>query len=222
MSSKFFVPLEPPWPESAQGQLIDVDAMRQAYKKGSLDAGVVDALNQVGFVWDLRQYKWEQQLFALQTYFNIYGHTKVPYRFIVPQDDERWPTSVVGIHLGNIVHKWRQQADVLPPEKKLQLDTLNFVWKASSCVVLPWSRKILALKTYRAIHGDTKVPKGFIIAQNDSNWPEHLWGIRLGGIVDKLRRSLRKNSKNLTQEQIDDLAQLGFVYNFDNSITPQK
>ncbi|OQR84817.1 hypothetical protein ACHHYP_12790 [Achlya hypogyna] len=206
MPSKFRVPLGPPWPPEAQGLLVDIDVIRQGYKKGTLDADVVAALNAVHFTWNVRQYHWDHHVFALRLFRDLHGHANVPYRFVVPSGDDRWPTSLQGLHLGNVVHKWRQQAATLRADRRATLDAVGFVWGAGRSLI-SWADKMLALATYRAVHGHTRVPKTFVVPDDDRNWPPALWGMKLGGLVDKLRRRL----DTLPTDQRAALVALGFV-----------
>ncbi|KDO20929.1 hypothetical protein SPRG_14020 [Saprolegnia parasitica CBS 223.65] len=211
MPSKFCVPATAPWPPEAHGRTIDVDVMRQAYKRGMLDPSVVAALNRVHFVWSVRQHHMETHLVALRTFHRLFEHTEVPYRFVVPTQNEPdaslWPSSVHGLHLGNVVHKWRQRQGRLTPAQRAQLDALGFVYDATRSPYIEWSDKVLALQTYKALAGHVRVPKSFVVPDKDLNWPPQLWGMKLGGVVDKLRRGL----DGLTNDQRATLASLGFV-----------
>ncbi len=44
-----------------------------------------------------------------------------------------------------------------------------------------------ALQSYKAQHGDVKVPVKFIVPKNDVNYPENTWGMKLGIALNNIR-----------------------------------
>ena len=63
-----------------------------------------------------------------------------------------------------------------------------------------------ALMIYRDLHGDMHVPSGFIIPDNIYEWPQDIWGIKLGSVVKNIRSGLYYKNKR------EDLESIGFCY----------
>jgi hypothetical protein len=68
-----------------------------------------------------------------------------------------------------------------------------------------WDNHVkLALAIYKKLHGDLLVPTAFAVPTNDSIWPEHLWGMKLG----HTGRGIRSNGSY--KEHRDDLVAMDF------------
>ena len=51
---------------------------------------------------------------------------------------------------------------------------------------LRWENEVVpALLTYKEINGDLEVPYAFEVPPS-SPWPEHLWGMKLGNMVNQI------------------------------------
>jgi hypothetical protein len=71
---------------------------------------------------------------------------------------------------------------------------------------LSWETVLLALQTFRSINGNLLVPFAYSVPLGDVRWPQELWGIKLGTIVNGIRiRDYYKSHKS-------ELLSMGFVY----------
>jgi hypothetical protein len=147
---------------------------------------------------------WTTNLLALKTYREIYGHVRVPKRFVVPRDDQRWPIETHGMHLGNAVSDLRREKANLSQNQLNALEALGFVWGVS--LDHTWRKKLLALNIFKDIHGHLCVPQRFVVPTDDQRWPIDTYGLNLGKVVSDLRH--RKNG--LPQNQLHALEALGF------------
>jgi hypothetical protein len=68
-----------------------------------------------------------------------------------------------------------------------------------------WEKKLLALKTFKDIHGHIRVPQRFIVPTDDRRWPLETHGMYLGRVLSDLRR--RKDT--FSQNRINALEALG-------------
>ena len=75
-------------------------------------------LDSLAFVWDALTTKWDEGFRYLTVYFQREGHCLVPA--LHRERDYR---------LGRWVSTQRQNKDTLTPERRQQLDALDFVWK---------------------------------------------------------------------------------------------
>ena len=64
---------------------------------------------------------------------------------------------------------------------------------------------VRCLSTYKEIYGDMLVKKKYVVSWN-KDWPNEMWGLRLGGLV-----SLIRNKKQYQSHQ-KELTALGFVF----------
>ncbi|MHA7133795.1 helicase associated domain-containing protein [Oerskovia turbata] len=95
---------------------------RARHAKGLLAADRVAALDRVGFAWRVRDNDvlWQEGVTALRRHVELYGHARVPTRFVC--DD--------GFRLGRWVRSRRREgnAGTLGAERFRELDELGFVW----------------------------------------------------------------------------------------------
>ena len=64
------------------------------------------------------------------------------------------------------------------------LESLQFVWSKDED---RWENGVVpALLQYKELEGDMDVPARFVVP-SDGDWPEEMWGERLGGMVAKIR-----------------------------------
>ncbi|KAG9408335.1 hypothetical protein AC1031_021575 [Aphanomyces cochlioides] len=202
--ARFTVPSMTPWPSSLQGKTIHVAKVRKQYKDGTLPQDVVDTLDNLGFVWDAKQHNWDLRVAALKTYKEIHGSLLVPYEYTVPSEAP-WAKDLWGCKLGVAVTNIRSRMEVLTPDRKASLDALEFVWDSHE---LTFDIKVLALETYKNLHGHIHVPFEFKVPDNDPAWPSRCWKLKLGRAV----HDLRCRGDNLLPGRRKVLDSLGFVW----------
>ncbi|CAK4716307.1 unnamed protein product [Aphanomyces euteiches] len=142
---------------------------------------------------------------ALRTFQKIYGHLEVPVMFEVPEDDPEWPVYLWTMRLGLKVGTIRRCQTEQTLEQRQQLDALDFVWDANK---LHWNRKLLAMKTYKQLYGNMRVPKAFVVPKDDSAWPSDVEAIKLGIVFN----TLRSNQATLSDEKKRELNKLDFEW----------
>ncbi|KAH9103897.1 hypothetical protein AeMF1_019894 [Aphanomyces euteiches] len=71
-----------------------------------------------------------------------------------------------------------------------------------------WEENLEALRIYKAIHDNLNVPQSYKVKAGDSQWPEKLWGKRLGYTVG----TLRKRQERIDPERREILDSMGFVW----------
>ncbi|KAH9094574.1 hypothetical protein LEN26_018247 [Aphanomyces euteiches] len=208
--TKYTVPTIEPFPEDLHGKKFDISQFRQAKKAGMLDVDIVAQFDAMGFYWNGKEYAseraWEEYLAALRIYESIYGHLNVPWGFKVKEGDAQWPEMYWGKQLGYAVGTLRSQQDTMDPARRQVLDSMGFIWDG---VQANWKKNLLALETYKAIHGDLLVQSSFIVPDQDPKWPQDTWNINLGSLVYRLRDS----KDSLLPEMRDKLNVMGFVWN---------
>ncbi|RHY87265.1 hypothetical protein DYB37_013367 [Aphanomyces astaci] len=204
LPAQFKVPPSPDLPLSMHGSWVNISTFREAYRKQKLAPEVVEALNKVGFIWDVRQHKWEMTVQGLRTYSNLHNHVIIPRTFVVPHGDERWPKESWNWKLGRVVDNLRQDKDKLAQDRIATLDSLGFVWSVHA---QEWQHSIDLLATYTAIYGHANVPYSYVVPCTDE-WPASGHGMRLGVWVQNIRNRAASYSK----ARVAALNELGFVW----------
>uniref|UniRef100_K3WY59 Helicase-associated domain-containing protein n=1 Tax=Globisporangium ultimum (strain ATCC 200006 / CBS 805.95 / DAOM BR144) TaxID=431595 RepID=K3WY59_GLOUD len=206
------------WPKHLQGLKLGRQMRRLVKtlngKSGAIQHGnALQELRQMGFpvVANWEQFRWEQvALHALQTFQTLEGHLRIPRRFVVPEDDERWPKASWGFKLGAHVNQLRVNRATLQEYQLDALDKISFPW----CVMDDmWDNQFLpALSIFRDLHGHVNVPQRFVVPSNNDKWPHTLSGFRLGRVVSRVR-SADGFCVNQVKRSTHDLEALGFSYN---------
>ena len=153
-------------------------------KKETLPEEKIRRLDDVGFVWDPLEKRWEDNFKALVAYKAEFGDCLVPDKFTY-QD----------LKLGIWVVNQRTKKERLSAEKIRRLDDVGFVWDP---LEKRWEDNFKALVAYKAEFGDCLVPGGVTYQ-----------GSKLGNWVSNLRA---KNIKRLSPEKIRRLDDLGFEW----------
>ncbi|KAL4161044.1 hypothetical protein PRNP1_001601 [Phytophthora ramorum] len=154
---------------------------------------------------------WQQAVKpAFLKFLQLQKHLLVPIAFRVPYGDEMWPKAAWGYPLGKharwLRKQWRKGKINKTTQK--ELDEMPFAWDRSE---YKWAHFVLpAFRRFYEFHGHTKVPRDFIIPEADPEWPEHLWGQRLGNKVISMR-SQGDFAKQATRDE-RELEELGFVW----------
>ena len=94
----------------------------QRTKKDTMSRERQRRLDELGFVWNVRDQRWEEGFTRLQTYRESNSNCLVPFDFKTED----------GHRLGSWVISQRAYQDGLSPERRRRLDELGFVWKATS------------------------------------------------------------------------------------------
>ena len=186
----------------------------------------VAELNNLGFVWERLQPEWNLVLEGLVTYGIIYGDLMVPAQFIIPHDDNQWPTALWGMALGNSVTKIRNRGDFIRESnswsRRDQLDAIGFVWDIQEykfkifCDALQAFSDVEERKRGPKRVGAIKLPAQFVIPSSDE-WPKGLWGYNLGAKCTAVRqKELYVKGRS---DRLKVLTGLGFVLGGNGSLS---
>eukprot|EP01033_Poteriospumella_lacustris_P010261 gene10261-biopygen4583 len=119
----------------------------------------------------------------LPLFRQLYHHANVPTAFVVPAE-EPWPRELHGDRLGMRISYLRAAKKRLPPAQVKQLDNAGMVWSDEEYQV---GRIERGLTTYKAMYGDVRIPKLFVVPHGDGRWDRDLWDMRLGSAIDTVR-----------------------------------
>lgn len=97
-------------------QKLNAWGLRQRKLKHKLSKDKIKRLEEIGFVWDLRQSEWEKNFLKLQEFKKIHKHCNVPARYLKDRSLAMW--------VGN----QRKNKDTIDSERKKMLEELGFEW----------------------------------------------------------------------------------------------
>ena len=162
---------------------------RVAKPKGRLKSDQIKELDDLGFVWDVYDHKWQQDLHKLRDYKSENGDMLVPKNC----------KTLDGFKLGNWVREKRvaKSKGRLNSDQIKELDDLGFVWYVHDH---QWQQGIHKLRDYKSENGDMLVPQNY----------KTLDGFKLGYWVREKR--VAKSKGRLNSDQIKELDDLGFVW----------
>eukprot|EP00804_Cyclotella_cryptica_P025650 CCRYP_002882-RA/>CCRYP_002882-RA protein AED:0.06 eAED:0.06 QI:1037/0.33/0.25/1/0.33/0.25/4/0/673 len=181
-------------------------------------------LDDMGFLWRLRApspgrkldgIAFEQVYDALKTYREEVqpkgGVLEIPPNYVVP-DCDPWPDSTRGLPLGKILPTVTSRSYFKSnPEAEVMLNKLGFRPDAKSASNdLRYQKVYEALVRYKELYGDLLVPQPFTVPENSEDWPDSLWGLRLGARVNAIRsQGTFVKTDPVRKEELD---KLGFVW----------
>ena len=135
----FVVPLSAPWAEETWGMRLG-ETVRNIRSQGQYLKGEDAAerrawLDEMGFVWDEYERRWEDAKSALAMYKQVHGNMLVPVAFVVPSSAP-WADETWGMRLGSVVSRIRSDGVYLKgedaAERRAWLDGMGFRWRARS------------------------------------------------------------------------------------------
>ena len=180
----FVVPVHPDWPEDLWGMKLGV-TVNNIRNNGtySTHRAELEAMG-LDFHRQSTGHGWENVKRALLAYKSLHGDLLVPQHFDIPKDAD-WPEDLWGMKLGLTVNKIRSNGAY--STYRAELEEMGFDFDSQS-TAHGWENVKRALLEYKSLCGDLLVPQRFDIPK-DADWPEDLWGMKLGLTVDNIRNS---------------------------------
>ncbi|SMQ86975.1 Superfamily II DNA or RNA helicase [Bacillus sp. OV166] len=169
-----------------------ISNQRTYYKTGTLSQERVERLNELGFVWgrgDLKKInleeQWEEKYQELLAFKEKHGHCSVPQGFKENPSLASWISN----------QRTYYKTGTLSQERVERLNELGFIWEAFEN---QWEKNFQQLISFKDKYGHSLVPKGYKENPALANW------------IAKQRISY--NDRTLSQERIERLNELGFIW----------
>ncbi len=185
-------------------------AQLRSAKKGKCELNLTlereAALNQIGMVWDVPDYLWEQNYASARQYFETNGHLDVPIDYM----------DSTGIHLGSWILKMRAARRALEPKaqggeltaKRIEkLNAIGMIWEPKRETA--WEKFYQAACEYYRRNGNLQVPSTYITAE----------GKHLGKWIRRQREAV---GMSLREEQKEKLDAIQMVWNAQEKIDYRK
>lgn len=149
----------------------------------------IAALDELGMVWDVDKFQWEQKFEAAQRYFQEYGNLRIPIRYKDPD----------GTCLGLWIQSARKdyKSGRLDEDNIRRLEAIGMVWDVKQT---QWERQYQAAQDYYREHGHLRIAPGYVTQD----------GICLGTWVQRVRQWHKQ--KKLTAGQIKRLESIGMIW----------
>lgn len=203
--SYFVVPQgSPDYPErvwgTKLGQIMSAIIRRRSYKEHR------NQIAELGFTMKLStdEEQAENALEALWCYRTVHPTAiRIPQPFVVPRKSTDYPEHLWGLKLGQIMSHMISHGSYR--EHHDEVKALGFSLTTGYRDEL--LDKILdALRCYRALHPTARrVPQVFVVPHNSSDFPEHVWGMKLGKLVQSMI------TQGTYEDHHEEVEELGFV-----------
>lgn len=173
-----------------------VSNTRTAYKAGRLTEERKNALDAIGMIWDVREYRWDKNYEGVKAYFLEYGNTDIPHDYL----------SKDGLAIGTWIRNQREiysglKKNAVPlTEKQIRkLEELNIRWLNK--YEDKWQMWYGLAEIYYRQHGDLKMRTTYCIN-----------GLALGKWIQDLRNARKEpqtSNRKLTEERIRQMDAIG-------------
>lgn len=167
-----------------------IRTIRKNKVNNKLSKEKIRELDDLGFIWDVDKYNWEQGISALQEYKNENGDCLISDSFINKNNFS------LGAWLRAIKKHYKNKK--LSSDQISILEEIGIIWDFSE---YRWNGGLQALISYKQEFNNCLVNINYI----DNH------GFKLGGWVSERRKSYRLNK--LEKSKIEQLDALGFVWN---------
>ncbi len=165
-----------------------VSIQRRSYKKKErLSPEQIERLEEIDFVWDILEAKWEEMFAELKKYKDKQGHCDVSAKDPGDKKLASWANTQR--------RKYKKKKKGLSPEQIERLVEIGFVW---DLLEAEWEKMFVALEKFEEEHGHCNVTRKL---SDDSKL--HSW-------VSKQRTDYKKGE--LSPERITRLVKIGFVW----------
>jgi len=107
----------------------------------------------------------------------------VPIDYVVSPEDTRYPQMCRGCHLGRVVRDIK--AGYRLRQHREDLAAMGFTFQSKTQLRI--EKTMEAITLYKSMYGHVDVPKQYMVPIQSEQFPEHLWGFKLGHILDNIK-----------------------------------
>ena len=152
----------------------------------------IQLLDQIGMIWDVPDYLWEENYAECLQYYRIHGNLDIPNAY----------RSQNGLKIGDwlrrqrLIRKGKTNGADLTQEQIGRLDEIGMVWKTKP--EQKWDKGYEEAKDFREAYGNLNVPASYVSPS----------GYKLGSWITDQREKGRENLKPERRRQLDDLGMI--------------
>jgi len=162
-----------------------VSRQRVLRNRGKLVRNRIDRLDEISFIWDIDEWRWENNYALLKEFKNKNGHCNISMGWTENPKLASWVA---------YQRRYRKKG-VLSADHISQLDKLHFQWNP---IDEQWKSMFLKLVEFQNKHGHCRVPHG-----KNSKTPLSIW-------VNTQRKA--KIANRISEERLERLNEIGFVW----------
>ena len=146
-----------------------VQAQRNSYNKGTLSEEHIDAMNQIGMIWDPARDDWMYNFGLARSHYETAGNLDLPVEL------RSRTGGALSIWLDNQRTSYRENK--LSREQITMLDAINMDWRPLTEIA--WEQHYAEAKEYFEAHGDLNMPNsyqcpnGFVLGARVKRQREH-------------------------------------------------
>ena len=171
----------------------------RTYRKSGIQSSYltderIAALDEIGMIWSVPDYLWEENYAAALDFFKNNGHLDIPSDYCAPN----------GLKIGMWIRRQRDlrsgkvNKGVCPSAEQIaRLDEIGMIWKNK--FEIAWDKGYQAALEYFNQHGDLNVPTIYVTPN----------GYRLGAWISDRRETGKEKHSNEQQQLLDKLGFLG-------------
>ena len=160
---------------------------KSGIRKSYLTQERIEALEQIGMVWDVPDYLWEQNYHAALRYHREYGNLDVPYHYVDPDGIK------LGVWIANTRFARRNKGTgraELTDDQISRLDALGMIWDNKNNTI--WEHAYAAACHYQKKNGNLNIPVAYVTEDGChlGRWIRKQKDIYLNGMSKKRREKL--------------------------------
>ena len=175
-----------------------VSNIRTAYKKGKLELRRIQLLNEIGMIWDVREYRWDRSYEAVAAYYEINGDLNMPQNYV----DEKGNSLIIWLRNQKNTFNGKTNSTPLTQEQMHKLEALGLQW--TNKYEDRWQKWYELAELYYKEHGDLKVSSTYCMkGEALGKW---LYAVRLA------RKIPESSNRKLTEERIRQLDAIGMLW----------
>jgi hypothetical protein len=151
-------------------------------------------LAEIGFLWDIIDFGWEDNYSELLKYYKIYGRTDVPVNWHENPQLGKWVS----------YQRSQRRRNRLSESQIIRLDNVKFNWNPRD----KWNVMYASLLEFKNLYDHCNVPRGWQANPELSNW------------INRQRRQYKTGQ--MDKEHIEKLEDIGFLLNFRQNIWEER
>ena len=184
-----------------------VQYQRQCYDKGKLFTYQIDKLNEIDFIWNVKNQQWDQRFIEVKEFIETNGHSCIP-------STPEYKSLQGWCGTQRKLWKMKQQADsttrcAITDEREERLNAINFDWQTTHEYV--WQQRLQQLKAYKEENGHLNLGKS-----------DGVLGVWVETQRTEMRFKIDGHHAHLTDERINELERLGFVWSIRDAVWEEK
>ena len=162
---------------------------KSGIKKAYLSKERIRMLDEIGMIWDVPDYLWEENFAECMEYYREHGNLDIPNAYCSPK----------GLKIGGwirrqrLLRKGQTKGAKLSQEQIARLDSIGMVWKTKP--EQKWDQGYAEARAYYEANGNLNVPASYVSPT----------GYKLGGWIVDQREKGKEKCQSKRREKLDEI-----------------